>query len=64
MACVDIGGTRIAVSVVDAQGMRGRVAEPTARQGAADAVALQVLRLLEQSCQVAGIASQLSDGFT
>ncbi len=56
LACVDIGGTRIAVSVVDAQGMRGRVAEPTARQGAADAVALQVLRLLEQSCQVAGIA--------
>ena len=56
VACVDIGGTRVAVSVVDAQGMRGRVAQPTARQGAPDAVALQVLRLLEQSCQLAGIA--------
>jgi glucokinase len=56
VACVDIGGTRVAVSVVDAQGMRGRVAEPTARQGAADAVALQVIGLLEQSCQAAGIA--------
>ena len=28
VACVDIGGTKVAVSVADTAGMRGRVAEP------------------------------------
>lgn len=56
VACVDIGGTKVAVSVADAQGVRGRVAEPTAKVGPSDALATQVLRLVAQSCQAAGVA--------
>ena len=55
VACVDIGGTKVAVTVADSQGLRGRVAEPTAKEGAADALGLQILRLIEQSCSLAGI---------
>lgn len=56
-ACVDIGGTKVAVSVADARGMRGRVAEPTAKSGANDALARQVLRLIGESCDGAGVAA-------
>ena len=55
MACVDIGGTKVAVSIADAQGVRGRVSEPTAKEGARDALARQVIRLVGQSCQAAGV---------
>lgn len=55
LACVDIGGTKVAVSVVDALGIRGRLVEPTAKQGDSDALARQVLRLIEASCQGAGV---------
>jgi len=54
--CVDVGGTKVAVSVADRQGMRGRVAEPTAKRGANDALAQQVLRLIGESCALAGVA--------
>jgi len=54
--CVDIGGTKVAVSVADHQGIRGRVAEPTAKQGANDALAQQVLALIARSCSLAGVA--------
>lgn len=56
VACVDIGGTKVAVSVVDAAGVRGRVSEPTAKEGANDALALQIIRLIGQSCAEAGVA--------
>lgn len=56
VACVDIGGTKVAVSMADAQGVRGRVVEPTAKEGANDALALQIIRLVNQSCQAAGVA--------
>lgn len=55
VACVDIGGTKVAVSVVDQRGIRGRLVEATARQGAPDALAQQVLRLLDVSCAAAQI---------
>lgn len=55
VACVDIGGTKVAVSIADAQGVRGRVAEPTAKEGANDALALQIIRLVGQSCAAAGV---------
>lgn len=55
MACVDIGGTKVAVSVVDQRGIQGRLAEPTAKQGASDALARQVLRMLAASCHLAQI---------
>jgi glucokinase len=50
VACVDVGGTKVAVSVADQRGIRGRLAEPTARQGSSDALARQVLGMLAQSC--------------
>ena len=55
VACVDIGGTKVAVSMADAQGIRGRVAEPTVKEGAPDALGLQIIRLVTQSCAAAGI---------
>jgi glucokinase len=56
VACVDIGGTKVAVSMADSAGVRGRVAEPTAKEGANDALAQQIIRLVGQSCQAAGVA--------
>ena len=56
MACVDIGGTKVAVNVVDARGMVGRLEEPTVKQGEPDALARQVLRMIGESCAEAKIA--------
>jgi glucokinase len=56
VASVDIGGTKVAVSVADAQGVRGRVTEPTAVVGDNGALARQIIRMVGQSCQLAGVA--------
>ncbi|MDB5744904.1 MAG: glucokinase [Polaromonas sp.] len=56
VACVDIGGTKVAVNLVDAQGSRERRVEPTAKEGAPDALARQVLRMIGASCEAARIA--------
>ncbi len=53
-ACVDIGGTKVAVSMADAGGINGRVSEPTAKTGDNDALAQQIMRLIAQSCEAAG----------
>lgn len=58
VACVDIGGTKVAVSVADGAGVRGKVSEPTAKQGPSDALAQQIIRLVGQSCAQAGVAQQ------
>jgi glucokinase len=50
VACVDIGGTKVAVNIVDAQGARGKVVEPTATTGSHDALAHQIIRMVGQSC--------------
>ncbi|MBH2019965.1 ROK family protein [Polaromonas sp.] len=55
VACVDIGGTKVAVNLVDARGSHGRRVEPTAKQGAPDALARQVLRMIGASAQAARI---------
>ena len=55
VACVDIGGTNVAVSIVDEHGVRGKVSEPTAKEGRNDALALQIIRLIGQSCAAAGV---------
>lgn len=55
VGCVDIGGTKVAVSVIDAQGLRGRITEPTIKVGTNDALARQVIRLVEQSCRSAAL---------
>ncbi len=56
VACVDIGGTKVAVAVVDQRGMVGRLVEPTAKQGESQALACQVLRMLGESCRLAQVA--------
>jgi glucokinase len=58
VACVDIGGTKVAVSVADAHGVRGRVTQPTAKEGANDALAQQIIGLIGQSCAAAGVDQQ------
>ena len=55
VACVDVGGTKVAVSVVDARGLHGRLVEPTAKQGASDALGRQVLRMIGESCRLANV---------
>jgi len=55
VACVDVGGTKVAVSVVDQRGIQGRLVEPTVKQGACDALARQVIRMVGQSCQAVGV---------
>ncbi len=55
-ACVDVGGTKVAVSVADTRGMRARVVEPTAKEGASDALGQQVVRMIGESCASAGAA--------
>jgi glucokinase len=54
LACVDIGGTKVAVSVADEQGVRGKVTEPTATRGDNDALAQQIIRMVGESCAAAG----------
>ena len=56
VACVDIGGTKVAVSIADERGVHGKVAEPTAKEGPNDALAQQIIRLVAESCAQAGIA--------
>ncbi len=58
VACVDIGGTKVAVNIVDHRGALGRLVEPTAKQGAPDALARQVLRMIGASCQAASIKAR------
>ena len=53
-ACVDIGGTKVAVSLADARGFQGRISEPTAKAGDNEALARQIIRLINQSCEAAG----------
>ena len=55
VACVDIGGTKVAVSIADARGVQGKVSEPTAKEGSNDALARQIIRMVAQSCALAGV---------
>jgi glucokinase len=55
LACVDIGGTKVAISMADHRGISGKVSEPTAKEGDNDALALQIIRLIGQSCALSGI---------
>ena len=56
-ACIDIGGTKVAVSLNDGgMDLIARRSEPTAKTGDNDAVAVQILRMVDESCAEAGIA--------
>lgn len=56
-ACIDIGGTKVAVSLNDGHGLqlRARRTEPTARTGGSDALALQVIRMVDEACAELGL---------
>ncbi|KQT09417.1 ROK family protein [Ramlibacter sp. Leaf400] len=58
-ACIDIGGTKVAVSLNDGSGLElvARRSEPTAKEGDNDALAVQVLRMVEAACAEAGVPS-------
>ena len=56
VACVDVGGTKVAVCVADARGLLGRHTEPTAKEGNPDALGLQLVRMIGQSCAAAGLS--------
>ena len=62
-ACVDIGGTKLAVSLSPdgSTELIGRRSEPTAKTGSNDAVALQILRHIDEICAEQGIAAASID---
>ncbi len=55
VACVDVGGTKVTVSVVNERGVQGWLTEPTVKEGASDALGQQVVRMIGSSCAAAGI---------
>lgn len=60
-ACVDIGGTKVAVSLADSQSvatrtLHARLAEPTAKEGSHAALAQQIIRLIDSSLAQLGAA--------
>lgn len=56
-ACIDIGGTKVAVSLNTGGGLDlvARRSEPTAKTGSNDALALQVIRMVDEACVEAGV---------
>ncbi|MGZ5179780.1 MAG: ROK family protein [Ramlibacter sp.] len=56
-ACIDIGGTKVAVSLNSGRDLDllARRSEPTAKSGTNDAVALQVIRMVDAACAEAGV---------
>ncbi len=56
-ACVDLGGTKVAVSLsaTGSPPLTGRRSEPTAKTGNNDAVAVQIIRLIEEACTEQGV---------
>jgi glucokinase len=57
-ACIDIGGTKVAVSLNRGSGLEllARRSEPTAKTGANDALALQVIRMVDEACAELAVA--------
>jgi glucokinase len=59
-ACVDIGGTKVAVSLADSQSLQNqqlhaRRAEPTAKEGSPNALPQQILRMIDAACAEHGM---------
>lgn len=59
-ACIDIGGTKVAVSLSSGSGLAlfARRSEPTAKTGTDDALARQIVRLVDEACAEIGVAPQ------
>jgi glucokinase len=58
-ACIDIGGTKVAVSLNDGAGLDlvARRSEPTAKTGSNEALARQVIRMVDEACADAGVVA-------
>jgi len=58
-ACIDIGGTKVAVSLSSGKGMEllARRSESTAKTGSNDALAMQVIRMVDEACAQTGVAA-------
>jgi glucokinase len=56
-ACVDIGATKVSVSIADASGWRARATAPSPTTGGSDALPQQILRQIVQVCAQAGVAA-------
>jgi glucokinase len=56
-ACIDIGGTKVAVSLNTGAGLElvAKRSEPTQKTGNNDALALQVIRMVDEACVDAGV---------
>jgi len=56
-ACIDVGGTKVAVSLNTGAGLElvAKRSEPTAKTGSNDALARQVIRMVDEACAEAGI---------
>jgi glucokinase len=57
-ACIDIGGTKVAVSLSSGKGLEllARRSEATAKTGSNDALAMQVIRMVDEACAETGVA--------
>ena len=56
-ACIDIGGTKVAVSLNSGNDLDllARRSEPTVKTGGNDALALQVMRMVDEACAETGV---------
>jgi glucokinase len=56
-ACIDIGGTKVAVSLNAGDGLelQAKRSEPTAKTGSNDALARQVMRMVDEACGELGV---------
>lgn len=55
VACVDIGATKVALSLANAKGFQSKKVEPTTNTGTHRALADQIIRLVHEGCQQVGI---------
>ncbi len=57
-ACVDLGGTKVAVTLANSAGLHAKRVEPTCKKGKNDALAQQIIRMMGESCLEAGFKLQ------
>ncbi len=53
-ACVDLGGTKVAVTLANSDGLHAKRVEPTCKEGNNNALALQIIRMITEGCLEAG----------
>ena len=57
-ACVDLGGTKVAVTLANSAGLHAKRLESTCKEGNNDALAQQIIRMMGESCLEAGFKLQ------